>query len=520
MARLHEFQGKALLKEAGFALPKGRVARSAEEARAVAGEIGGEVVVKAQAWTTSRAALGGIRFASSPEEAASAARDILGISIKGFPVREVLVEEKIKIAREFYAGIIVDDAAARPVLIFSSRGGSGIEEIAKQFPESISRVEIDLHTGLRAFEARNLARKAGVDSALQPKIGKALTTLWEVARNYEARAAEINPLVLTSDDKIVAADCRITIDDYAVFRHPQLNIEIARELGHPPTPREKIAYQVEMNDHRGTFFFAELASGFGPGEGCVGFHGAGGGGSMMSMDALVAAGFKIANFTDTSGNPSSNKVYRAARIILSIPNLDGYFGSGSGVASQEQFHSAYGLAKAFLEVGLDIPAVIRLGGNSEDRAVQILQTACRDLPAPVEGYKKDDTPDFCADRFRELVEQNRGKPRKNIFRKIPYTPPRNVLSIPIADGIAHIDLDQCDDATNAVIAEVCAGVLEIRDGKPALAVSPEEAASGRFAGWIACEIECRMRANPAVYVDLSIPGLDELIEEVARGHSH
>lgn len=520
MARLHEYQGKQLLKNAGFELPEGRVARSAEEAGEVAREIGGEVVVKAQAWTTSRAALGGIRFADSPETAEAAARSILGITIKGFPVTEVLVEKKIKIAREFYAGIVIDDAAGCPVLVFSSRGGSGIEEIAKAHPESIAKLRIDLSKGLRAFEARNLVRKAGVSGALQPKLAKALAGLWQVARHYEARAAEVNPLVLTDDDRIVAADCRITVDDYAVFRHPELKIEIARELGHPPTRREAIAYEVEKYDHRGTFYFAELASGFGPGEGYVGFHGAGGGGSMMSMDALMSAGFKIANFTDTSGNPSSHKVYRAARVILSIPNLDGYFGSGSGVASQEQFHSAYGLAKAFLEVGLDIPAVIRLGGNSEDRAVKIVETACKGLPARIEGYKKDDTPDFCANRFRELVEAAKVAPRKNIFRKKPFTPPTNGLVIPIADGTVHIDLDQCDAATCAVIAEVAGDVFEIRDGKPALKVTPEEAAGGRFAGWIACEIECRMRANPAVTVDLPIPGLDELIEEVARGHSH
>ena len=156
-------------------------------------------------------------------------------------------------------------------------------------------------------------------------------------------------------------------------RHPELGIEIAREFDHPPTALERIAYAVEQNDHRGTFYFAQLATAAPKGsKGLVGFHGAGGGGSMMSMDAIVNAGFTIANFTDTSGNPSASKVYRAARIILAQPDLVGYFGSGSGVASQEQFWSAYGLAKAFWELDLDIPAVIRLGGNTEDRAVEIL----------------------------------------------------------------------------------------------------------------------------------------------------
>src|SRR5262249_54860413 len=150
---------------------------------------------------------------------------------------------------------------------------------------------------------------------------------------------------------------------------------------------------VEQDDHRGTFYFAQLNTEAAPGsKGLIGFHGAGGGGSMMSMDAITAEGFTIANFTDTSGNPSPAKVYRAARIILSQPGLIGYSAPAPGAANQEQSWSAYGLAKAFWELTLDTPAVIRLGGNTEDRAVEILQSACKDLPARVEGYKKTDTP--------------------------------------------------------------------------------------------------------------------------------
>src|SRR4029434_6711369 len=147
-------------------------------------------------------------------------------------------------------------------------------------------------------------------------------------------------------------------------------------------------------------------------KGLVGFHGAGGGGSMMSMDAIVNAGFAIANFTDNSGNASASNVYRAARIILAQPDLVGYFGSGSGVASQEQYWSAYGLAKAFWELDLDIPAVIRLGGNTEDRAVEILQRMSKLIGARIEGYRKTDTPAFIATRFSELVGDAGGKKRK------------------------------------------------------------------------------------------------------------
>ena len=174
-------------------------------------------------------------------------------------------------------------------------------------------------------------------TALCEQVAKAVQGVFEVAKTYEARSLEINPLVTTTDGRVIAADCRMTIDDYAVFRHPELGIEIARELDHPPAPLERIAYQIEQADHRGTFYFAQLNTTATPGsKGLVGFHGAGGGGSMMSMDAIMAEGYSIANFTDTSGNPSAAKVYRAARIILSQPGIVGYFGSGSGVASQEQ----------------------------------------------------------------------------------------------------------------------------------------------------------------------------------------
>ena len=161
---------------------------------------------------------------------------------------------------------------------------------------------------------------------------------------------------------------------------------------------------------------------------------------MMSMDAIVNAGFTIANFTDTSGNPSASKVYRAARIILAQPDLIGYFGSGSGVASQEQYWSAYGLAKAFWELDLDIPAVIRLGGNTEDRAVDILRRMSKLLRAPVEGYRKTDAPATIAARFAELVESAGGtkwKPR--VQRRPDFVRSSSAKAFPVKGGRAWID---------------------------------------------------------------------------------
>src|SRR5215813_6730756 len=416
MARLHEYQGKAILAANGFKIPRGRSASSADEAAAVAKELGSEVVIKIQAWTTGRAGIGGVAFSKNPDGARAHAERMLSMRVGHFPVETVLVEEKIDIDREFFLSFAIDDAARTPMIIFAAGGGTGIEDRAA----ATRRIPCDVNRGPLDSAVDEAVASCGLSANNAKQLNDSIRKLFAVARSVEARSLEINPLVLTNGGEFVAADCRITIDDYAVARHPELGIEIAREFDHPPTPLERIAYAVEQNDHRGTFYFAQLATAAPKdSKGLVGFHGAGGGGSMMSMDAIVNAGFTIANFTDTSGNPSASKVYRAARIILAQPDLTGYFGSGSGVASQEQYWSAYGLAKAFWELDLDIPAVIRLGGNTEDRAVEILHRMSKLLPSPIEGYRKTDTPAFIASRFDELVAAGNGEKWKPRAPRLP-----------------------------------------------------------------------------------------------------
>src|SRR5207244_1091339 len=201
---------------------------------------------------------------------------------------------------------------------------------------------------------------------------------------------------------------------------------------------------------------------------------AGGGGSMMSMDAIVNAGFAIANFTDTSGNPSASKVYRAARIILAQPDLVGYFGSGSGVASQEQYWSAYGLAKAFWELDLDIPAVIRLGGNTEDRAVEILQRMSKLLRAPVEGYRKTDTPAFIANRFAELVASAKGTRWKPRAPRVPkFVKDSSAMMLAVKNGRVWIDTINWPQIRSAVETH-SDGLIVDRAGVPATSLPNEE----------------------------------------------
>jgi succinyl-CoA synthetase beta subunit len=246
---------------------------------------------------------------------------------------------------------------------------------------------------------------------------------------------------------------------------------------------------------------------FEKGEGYIGFHGAGGGGSMMSMDAVVQKGFKLANFTDTSGNPPASKVYRAAKIILAQKNIDAYFGSGSGVASQEQFHSARGLVKAFLEENLSIPAVIRLGGNSEDKAVEILENYTRDLPAPVEGYKKDDPAEFCARRLRELVDTYKApKGEKKEFKKTQAEQPYTFETLTGSITYDHVACVACE---SKICVESCIPqILKLENEVPVLAISREEAKAGKCIECLACEIECMFHGNKGAYIDLPIPGLE------------
>jgi succinyl-CoA synthetase beta subunit len=507
MARLHECQGKELLKSHKVPVPKGRVVSTPEEARQVAEELGGEVMVKAQAWVTGRAGMGGIQGASTPEEAESVSREMLGMVIKGFTVEKVLVEERLDIEREFYAGVIIDDRARAPVAIFSSVGGTGIEQIARDHPDKVAQLEVDIVEGLQDYQARDLVRRTGVHGKLLRDLGGMVASLYEVARSYEARAAEINPLVLTADGKLYAADCRVTVDDYAAFRHPELGIEIAREFDRPPTALEKIAFQVEANDYRGTFYFIQMADDFHKGDGYIGFHGAGGGGSMMSMDALLSRNYKLATYVDTSGNPPASKVYRAARIVMSMPGIDGYFASGSGVASQEQFHSARGFVKAFMEDRLSVPAVIRLGGNMEEKAIEILQRAAPEIPAPLEAYGKDDTASFCAERLDALITEGK-------IKDLPPAPPRPEPQEPYTfespTGTVTYDHAVCDTCESKVCVETCVRkILKLENGRPVLNISRDDAKGGRCVECLACEVECHFAGAGGGHVALPIPGLEE-----------
>ncbi len=410
MARLFEYQGKELLKKAKVPIPQGQVATTPQEARKIAEKIGKPVAIKSQIWAGGRGKAGGIQFAQTPDEAEKVAGKLLGSQIRNFTVEKVLVEEKLDIDKEFYAGVIIDASreVRAPVVMFSTEGGVDIEEVPS---EKIAQMNVDVLRGLRFYDALNLAIKLKVETQLLPTIAQAILDLYEAFKGNNCRTAEINPLVLTRDGKIYAADCRMGIDDSSVFRHPELGIEVARESPTPPTELDKIAWSIEEGDLRGTCYIAQMVPEIKE-PGYVGYHGIGGGGAILGVDALNQQGLKIANYADTSGNPTAAKVYRAAKVILSQAGIEGYMLGGFIVANQEQWHHAHGVVKALKEDLADkpgFPVVLLLCGNKEKESLEILREGTKGLPIRVEIYGSDKVyeTEFLAKRMKALIDEYR-----------------------------------------------------------------------------------------------------------------
>ncbi|MGQ9508959.1 MAG: ATP-grasp domain-containing protein [Thermodesulfobacteriota bacterium] len=410
MARLYEYQGKEILKLAKVIVPQGEVASTPDEAKNIAEKIGKPVAIKSQIWAGGRGKAGGIKFATTPEEAERVAREILGLTIKNLKVEKVLVEEKLDIEKEFYVGVIIDASreVRAPVVMFSTEGGMDIESVPS---EKIAQITVDVLRGFRYYDALNLAVRLRVPNQILPSIAQAIMGLYQTFKNYNCRTAEINPLILTKDGKIIAGDCRIAIDDSSVFRHPELGIEVARESPTPPTELDRIAWKIEESDLRGTCYIAQMAPDR-KGLGYVGYHGIGGGGAILGVDALNRQGLKIANYADTSGNPTAAKVYRAAKVILSQPDIEGYMLGGFIVANQEQWHHAHGVVKALREEipkRPGFPCVILLCGNKEKESMEILKEGTKDLPGRFEFYGSDKVyeTDFLAKRMKALILEYR-----------------------------------------------------------------------------------------------------------------
>lgn len=355
--KLHEYQSKQIFARYGIPIPKGRVAATAQEAEQIAEELGGRIVIKSQVLVGGRGKAGGIRLAKSPEEAEEMATQILAMEIKGLPVRKVLVDEAAQIEKEIYLGITNDRAARKPVMMSSSAGGVEIEEVARKTPEKIIKVHIDPLLGLRDYQARDIA--AGIDLLREhwKSFGQIAHGLWKAYIDCDASLAEINPLVVTSDNRLMALDGKMVLDDNALFRHPDL--AEMRDLD--------VEAPSEIEARKYGLSFIKL-------DGNIGCMVNGAGLAMTSMDIIKLFGGEPANFLDIGGGAGADKVAAALRIILGDPNVKAVlFNVFGGITRGDEV--ARGILTALEEVKPKVPMVIRLMGTNAEEGRQILANA-------------------------------------------------------------------------------------------------------------------------------------------------
>ena len=355
--KLHEYQSKLIFSRYGVPIPKGRVAATAGEAKQIAEELGGRVVIKSQVLVGGRGKAGGIRLAKSSKEAEDLATQILGMEIKGLPVRKVLVDEAVSIGTEIYLGITNDRNMHRPVIMASSAGGVEIEEVAQQSPEKIIKVYIDPLLGLREYQARDIATGIDLPRQFWRPFMEIANALWKAYSDLDATLAEINPLVITSDQRIVALDGKMIIDDNALFRHPELADLRDRDAEAP----------AEIEARKYGLSYIQL-------DGQIGCMVNGAGLAMATMDIIKLYGGEPANFLDIGGGAGSEKVAAAFRIILSDSNvkavLINIFG---GITRCDEV--ARGILSAMAEVKTKTPMVVRLVGTNAEEGRRLLADA-------------------------------------------------------------------------------------------------------------------------------------------------
>jgi succinyl-CoA synthetase beta subunit len=359
--KLHEYQSKRLFANFGVPIPQGEVARTPEEAQRIARELGGPVVVKSQVLVGGRGKAGGIKLAQNPQEAHQVAEDILGLEIKGLPVRKVLIDEAADIEKEIYLGIVIDRAARRAVMMASSEGGVEIEQVAAENPEAIMRVTIDPFLGLRGYQANQIAMGIGLPREQFRAFGKIAQGLYQAFEAYDASLAEINPLVVTGDGELLAVDGKMLIDDNALFRHPDL-----AEMRDVDEETE-----TEQEARLSGLSYVEL-------EGEIGCMVNGAGLAMTTMDLIKLFGGSPANFLDIGGGAQAEKVATALRLILADPNVKAVlFNIFGGITRCDEV--AMGIIEALDQIKPDVPMVVRLVGTNEEEGRQILEASPYDL---------------------------------------------------------------------------------------------------------------------------------------------
>ena len=355
--KLHEYQSKRIFARYGIPIPEGDVATTPVEAGAIAARLGKPVVVKSQVLVGGRGKAGGIKLAHDPAEAERVAGQILGMDIKGLKVKKVLVDEAARIQKEIYLGVVVDRATKRAVMMASAEGGMEIEEVARVSPEKIYKVSINPFLGLQPFQAREIAFGIGLDKDLVGSFAAIAQGLYKAFVGTDASLAEINPLVVTDERKLLAVDGKIVLDDNGLFRHPDL--AEMRDLDEE-APAETEARKYGLS-------YVKL-------DGNVGCMVNGAGLAMASMDVIKLFGGAPANFLDIGGGAKADKVAAALRMILSDPNVKSVlFNIFGGITRCDEV--AKGILAALEEVKPNVPMVVRLVGTNEEEGRRLLASA-------------------------------------------------------------------------------------------------------------------------------------------------
>ena len=355
---LYEYQGKELFRRAGIPVSDGKLATTPAEARTAAEELGGSVVVKAQVLTGGRGKAGGIKLAASPEEADARAAEILGLDIRGHVVRKLWIEKASDIAKEYYLSVTFDRGAKQPLFMFTTQGGVDIEEVAESSPDALVKLHVDPFEGFQPWHARALVYGAGVDDPDEQKqISAIAARLYSAFVDFDAMLCEINPLIVTPAGEVKALDSKFTVDDNALFRHPDV-AEMRDPEAYPPeerAAREKGVTYVKL-------------------DGEVGILGNGAGLVMSTLDVIVLVGGRPANFCDLGGGGDAQGVVDALEIITGDPQVKSIlFNIFGGITRCDEV--ARGILQALGQMEIPHPIVVRLDGTNAEEGRRLLEEA-------------------------------------------------------------------------------------------------------------------------------------------------
>jgi succinyl-CoA synthetase beta subunit len=355
---LYEYQGKELFRRFGIPVSDGRLATSPDEARAAAQELGGKVVVKAQVLTGGRGKAGGIKLANGPDEAEEHARAILGMDIRGHVVRKLWIEAASDIEREYYLSLTFDRGEKKALFMFTKEGGVDIEEVAAERPEALARLHVDPLEGFQPYQARRLVYGAGIeDESEQKQIARIVEQLYTAFVSCDAMLCEVNPLIVTPDGQVKALDSKFTVDDNALYKHP--DIAEMRDLEAYP-PEERAAREKDVT-------YVKL-------DGEVGVLGNGAGLVMSTLDVVALAGGRPANFCDLGGGGDAQGVVDALEVITVDPQVRSIlFNIFGGITRCDEV--ARGILQALERMAIDDPIVVRLDGTNAEEGRALLEEA-------------------------------------------------------------------------------------------------------------------------------------------------